>query len=74
MLMYERTSIDRKKEGFFLLDAAFCVLRLVREERAGCFTFLCSECHVAVIVFTLPRRAMGWYVITAFPGHTHFLK
>ena len=27
-------------------------------ERAGCFTFLCSEYHVA-----LPRDSMGWSVV-----------
>ena len=49
---------------------SFIVLHdhLAGEERAGCFTFLCSEYQVAVIIrsLTFPRGAMGWPVICDF--------
>ena len=44
------------------------------EERTGCFTLfvflLSSSCCCFVF---LPRGAVGWYLIMAFPGHTHLL-
>ena len=39
---------------------------LAEEEKAGCFTSLCANCHVAVTVL-----AMGLSVICD-SGHTHF--
>ena len=42
------------------------------EERAGCFTFVASKCHVDIIVLWLFLTLL-WdgilYVILAFPGH-----
>ena len=35
---------------YFVLCPFWFCNHLVGKERVGCFTFLCSECHVAVIV------------------------
>ena len=47
------------------------------EERAGCFTLICSECHVVVIIFWLflAVQQIGLCcVIVVFPGYTHLLS
>ena len=50
--------------------SSFAINSLGKRELVA-FLLLCSECHVAGIVFfTLPCGSMS-YVIVAFPGHTH---
>ena len=56
--------------------SSFAIISLGKK-RAGCFSLLCSECHLAVIILRL-FNTVPWvgllYVIVAFPGHTHVLS
>ena len=52
------------------------VIISVRKRELVALLLLCSKCHVSVIVlwlFLLVPRVGMWYVIVAFPGHTHLL-
>ena len=62
----------RVRSLFYL--AVLCVLSSFAIMRVlVALLLLCSECHVAVIVFwALSRGAISWFVvIVAFPDHTY---
>ena len=55
----------------YLHEVFFLLLQL--EERTDCFT-LCACCRVTVSVMCLFLRVLWvglWFVVVAFPGHTH---
>ena len=52
--------------------SSFEVISLRKRELVA-LSLLCSYCRVTVSSMSLPRCAVGWFVVVAFPDHTRSL-